>query len=109
MIARVIIWLLLLIVLPDYYLEHHYLRWRKGYNWRRRSLWWVPGVVMVVYSLILACSENFVPDNILWVEIYLFLMGVIVVPKAIFALCSYLGVLWHKAGMHHGHWSNVIG
>lgn len=109
MIARVIIWLLLLIVLPDYYLEHHHLRWRKGYTWRRRSLWWVPSAVMVVYSVILASIENFVPDNILWVEIYLFLMGVIVVPKAIFALCSYLGVLWHKAGFHHGHWSNVIG
>ena len=50
MIARVLFLLLLLIVLPDFYIHKHYLLRKKGYNTFWKVLFWIPAVVMVVYT-----------------------------------------------------------
>ena len=53
---------------------------------------WLPSIIMVAYTLKLTYEKNFIPDNpaILWV--YLLLLGLIVVPKAVFMLCSIVGL-----------------
>ena len=93
MIARIFIPILLAIVLPDLYFEIHYLRCRPSLKWWQRLLWWSPTIVLTAYSICLASIHNFVPDDLRWLNVYLFLVGLIIVPKAVFALCS--GIGWY--------------
>lgn len=94
MIARIFIPILLAIVLSDLYFDQHYWRSRThGRGWLR-VLWWLPGMLMVVYTIALVSIRDFVPADLTWVNVYMFLVGLIVWPKAIYALCSGLGLLW---------------
>lgn len=92
MIARIIIPMLLLIVLPDLYLDLHHIR-HHHVSWQKRLLWWVPCVLMVAYSVVLAATRNFVPSDIFWVDFYFLLIGLLVVPKAVFTASSAIGWL----------------
>lgn len=102
--------MILLIVLPDIYIWMHYFRRRgiesvhfmsKGLKRlligvsprspKFKILWWLPCVVMVVYTLLLASIRNFAPTDLTWLNTYLFLFGFIVGPKAVFAVVSALG------------------
>ena len=109
MIARILVHLLLLITLPDLYLDRRFLRKRTRYLWWQRVLWWLPGAFMFVYTIVLATSRNFAPDNMLLLHLYLLLLGLLVVPKFVFALCSFLG--WAHCRFHHTHnnWGNLVG
>ena len=109
MIARIFIYLLLFITLPDLYLDRRFLRRRTRYLWWQRVLWWLPGAFMFVYTIVLATSRNFAPDSMLVLDIYLLLMGVMVAPKFIFATCSFLG--WAHCRYHHtrNNWGNLAG
>ena len=71
MIARIIIPILLAIVLPDIYIDMHYWRHYKGYTWWRRLLWWLPSVLMVAYSIAIASTRNFVPDEMMFINVYM--------------------------------------
>lgn len=109
MIARVLFLLLLLIVLPDIYLHKHYLLRKKGYNTFWRVLFWIPAVVMVVYTLGLSAGDDFAPTQIGILFLYLFLLGILVIPKAVFALCSGIGLLFCKLRHKRQNWGNLIG
>lgn len=90
MIERIIIPLLLLIVLPDLYLDAHHLR-HHHIRWRQRLLWWLPCLLMTIFTAALASIENFVPSDITWIDIYFSLFGLFVIPKAIFTFFSASG------------------
>ena len=92
MIARILIPLLLLIALPDLYLHWHYLQRRKGYNAFWRTLFWTPSLIMIAYTLGLSAGDNFAPNPISIVFLYLFLLGILVIPKAVFAMFSFMGL-----------------
>lgn len=83
--------MILLIVLPDIYIWLHYYRTRYLRRPVRRWLWWLPCVVMVAYTLALASIHNFAPTDLTWLNTYLFLYGIFVGPKAIFAIVSCIG------------------
>lgn len=91
MIHRIYWLLILLIVLPDIYIWLHYYRTRYLRHPVLRVLWWLPCVVMVVYTLALASIHNFAPTDLTWLNTYLFLFGFFTGPKAIFAIVSWLG------------------
>ncbi len=96
MIARIFVLLLLSIVLPDLYIGLcNFKRRRKGIL-LHRLLWWAQSLGMVTYTICLASSRNFIPENLIWVDIYLIFVGVWIVPKAIYMLCSLLGLLCGK-------------
>lgn len=109
MIARIFIYLLLFITLPDLYLDRRFLRKRTRYLWWQRVLWWLPGAFMFVYTIVLATSRNFAPDTLAFLHIYLLLLGVLITPKFVFALCSFLG--WAHCRYHHtrNNWGNLVG
>lgn len=109
MIARIFILLLLLIVLPDFYIDRRVLRRHTRYLWWQRLLWWLPGVVMSACTLVLAASRNFAPEGIGLLNAYLFMFGITVIPKSVFALCSLLG--WGHCRFHHTktNWGNLAG
>ncbi len=91
MIARIVIPLLLVIVLSDLYIDVHYFRRRYSLPWWLRLLWWVPCIALSTYTITLASLPSFAPSDLAWLNIYLLLLGFFVGPKAIFALCSFLG------------------
>ena len=85
MIARIFIPIILAIVLPDLYFDLHYLRRSSWRIWWKRLLWWLPSIGLLGYTVALASIRNFAPDDLFWLNLYLFLVGSIVTPKAIFA------------------------
>lgn len=91
MIARIVIPLLLVIVLSDLYIDVHYFRRRYSLPWWLRLLWWVPCIALSTYTITLASLPSFAPSDLAWLNTYLLLLGLFVGPKAIFALCSFLG------------------
>lgn len=64
---------------------------------------------MCGYTVFVASSKNFAPGNITILNVYLFLIGVLVLPKLVFAFCSVLG--WGHCRFHHTskNWGNLIG
>ena len=108
MIARIIIPILLAIVLPDIYIDMHYWRHHKGYTWWRRLLWWLPSVLMVAYSIAIASTRNFVPDEMIFINVYMMLVGLVVMPKMLFALCSGIGCLVCRYTHRRRNYGNII-
>lgn len=108
MIARIIIPILLAIVLPDIYIDMHYWRHHKGYTWWRRMLWWLPSVLMVAYSIAIASTRNFVPDEMMFINVYMMLVGLVVMPKMLFALCSGIGCLVCRYTHRRRNYGNII-
>lgn len=94
-------------ILTDIYFDACFLRRWIRCGRRRRMLWWTPTLLIAVYGLVLSMSKDFVPANIQSVNIFLLLLVVIAVPKAMFAICSALGLLLRRAfGMerNYGDW-----
>ena len=110
MIARIVIYLILVIVLSDLYIDIHYLRKRYQITWWQRLLWWMPCIGMVIYTCALASIRNFAPADLTWLNTYLFLLGMFVGPKAIFTLTSFFGWFVRKYLTHtHRIWGHYIG
>lgn len=109
MIARISIFVILLIVLPDAYIYVRYLRQRVGIASWHRLMWWMPTFILIVYTIALSLIPDFAPDELLWLNVYLFLLGLIAVPKLLFALCSTVGLLLRRLLHLRHNWGNYIG
>ena len=90
MIARAPYLFLLLILIPDLYLDRHY--WRHRLTPGKRFVHWLPSIILVAYTIVLTYEKNFIPDNPTLLYIYLLLLGLIAIPKAVFMLCSMAGL-----------------
>ena len=99
MVARIFIVLLLLILLPDLYVDRMILRRKASNRNLVRGLWWFQSVVFCIYTLMLTFSRDFAPSSITVLNVYLFIIGAIVVPKFVFAMCHFLG--WAHCRYHH--------
>jgi len=87
MIVRSILFFIILIVLPDVWIDYHFLRTRRSLAVWKRLLWWIPCMLMLIFTCWLAAQDGFIPHNKVWIDIYLWLLGIFVIPKAIYALC----------------------
>ena len=108
MIARIIVLLVALIVLPDVWLYRRHLR-RRPLRRLWRTLFWVPAVVLVCYALALSAVDHFAPHEINYLFFFLLLLGLLVVPKALYALCSALGSLRCRLLHKRHNWGNALG
>ena len=110
MIARIVIYLILIIVLSDLYIDMHYFRKRYPIAWWKRLLWWLPSIGMVIYTCAMASIRDFAPNNLTWLNTYIFLLGLLVGPKAIFALTSFLGSIIRRYIIRtNRNWGHYIG
>lgn len=110
MIQRIYALLILLVVLPDIYIWLHYQRTRYFRTLTSRCLWWLPCVAMVTYTFVLASISDFAPADQTWLNTYLFLFGVFIGPKALFALCSIIGSTTRRifhTRRNYGHWAGL--
>lgn len=109
MVARISILVILMIVFSYWYLEKRYLKRRFKGNKLKRILWWTPAVFMILYTIYLSFTKNFIPDNIGTVNVYLFLLGLFVVPITLYALCSAIGKAWCIMRKTRKNWGNLVG
>ena len=61
MIARAPYLYLLLILIPDLYLDWRY--WRHKYPVSGRLIRWLPSILLAAYTIVLSYEKNFIPDN----------------------------------------------
>ena len=76
-------------VLPDYFLYRRYVC-RYTESVALKVAWWIPTVVLVVYTIILFFSTNFVPENQRWINFYLLVLGVFTLPKVMLAIVVWI-------------------
>jgi len=96
MIARIFIPVLLAILLADIFIDRHYISQSKKPTWWKRLLLWLPGMAVMGYTVLMAMQRDFAPHDIRILNTYLFLLGLIVVPTFVFALCSAVGVAFRR-------------
>lgn len=74
-----------------------------------KLLWWMPWLMMMVYTAAMAASHDFVPLNYTYTEVYMLLLGVVAAPLLVFSTCSLLG--WAHNRYHHTRqlWGERIG
>lgn len=109
MIHRIFIEILITILLSDLYFDRHYLRHRfKKHPWHR-LWWWLPALVMTGYTIGLASLKTFAPKDIVWLEVYLALYGAFVAPKAIIAICSFVGLVVCRLTQSRRNYGNLVG
>lgn len=106
MIARILIILLVVLFLPQFYVDRRKLRRRKAWV---RALRWLPAFLMGIWTVILALKRDFVPQDLTAVNVFLLILGVIFVPKAIYVFCSVVGRLVRKIFRLRYNWGNLVG
>ena len=106
MIARTPYLFILLIVIPYLYIDWGFIR-RRFAPWQR-IVWWLPAVAMLVYTLLLWTERNFIPDNPDVLFVYLLLLGVLVIPKWTFSMCSALGKLCCRLLHRRSNYGNLL-
>lgn len=109
MIARIFIFIILATLLPDLYIYRRYIRHRFDLSLLMRLLWWVPGAAMVAVTLVYAMIDDFAPANLTLFNIYLFMLGLIVVPKLLFVLSSIAGCGVRRMTGGTRNWGNYFG
>ena len=109
MIARILIPLLLVILLSDWYIDRRILRRFCRGLWWQRLLWWMPSILLCGSALALGLSRRFAPEDAWLLNSFLFLVGFWVMPKLVFVVCSLLG--WGHCVYHHTktNWGNLVG
>ena len=108
-IARICIFILLFIVLPDVYIYTRYVRRRTGITLWQRLLWWAPAAILIAYTIALSLIPDFAPYELAWLNVYLFLLGLIAVPKLLFVFCSSVGLLLRRFLHIRRNWGNYVG
>lgn len=97
MLQRVFVFLLILLILPDIYLYFRFIVRLTIKRWLR-YLYWIPSFLMAsgLIYLVYFANNNF-PENhpqcLGWYSVFFFLLAA---PKLILALCTLIGVPFHK-------------
>lgn len=109
MIARALIFILPLILLPDFYRE-----WRCRSRKTPKPLWkrllaWLPSVAMLGYTAWLAAQPGFAPANMNVLFVYLFILALFFALRFVYMLCSLAG--WSVARLTHSrrNYGNLVG
>lgn len=110
MITRIAILLILMAVVPDLYIDRRFLRRIKGRRAiLRRLLWWLPTLGMIAYTMVFVFDRQFAPSDIKILNVYLFLVGLLITPKCLFALCSAIGWVVKKMIRRKANYGNIVG
>ena len=110
MITRIAILLILMAVVPDLYIDRRFLRRIKGRRaMLRRLLWWLPTLGMIAYTMVFVFDRQFAPSDIKILNVYLFLVGLLITPKCLFALCSAIGWGVKKMIRRKANYGKIVG
>lgn len=107
MIAQAPYIYLFLILIPDLYLDWRY--WRHKYQVGGRLMRWLPSIILTAYTIALALMKKFIPDNPGILYIYLVLLVLFAVTKAVFMLCSITGLGFCRLFKTKKNFGNLVG
>lgn len=96
-----------MIVLSGWYVWHCRLRQLKSRPTALAGL--APGIVMIAYTVFLALQRDFAPADNAVLDIYLFLLGLTVVPGFVFVLFSAAGRGVRRLFRMRRNWGNAVG
>lgn len=108
MIARILIPILLAVLLTDLYIDRRFIRRRCSSRWKR-CLWLLPSVAIYILSFLLASEKSFVPADVLYIHLYLLLLGVYLLPRLLFVVCSAVGWGIRVMAGKKDNWGNLVG
>ena len=94
MLIQIYIPIILAILLSDAFLCRKMVRRKRDKGklpWVRIAIVTVPSVVMLAYTVWLLAQRSFAPDNVGVLNVYLFLLAVVVIPKFVYVVCSATG------------------
>ncbi len=100
--------LLLVMLLPDLYIDSHFFR-RRHASWRKRLAWWSPVILLLAFLGVLTSVNTFEPQNMHWLNLFLLLFGVLFIPKFLFSVFSLAGLLICKLVHSHHNYGNIVG
>ena len=106
MIARAFLLYVALIMLPDLRIYQHSI---SKCSWRWKMAWWMQTFAMMAYTCWLALEPDFTPHQQTSLNIYLFIMGVYVIPKVLIALCGAIGSLARMMVHSRRNWGIPLG
>lgn len=109
MIARISILIFLVILLPEAYIYKVHLHRRGPMSRVKKLLWWIPAVVLSVYTIALCCIPDFAPSDQLWLNLFLLLFGLFAAPKFVFMLCSLIGLGVKRGFGLHRNYGTLMG
>lgn len=90
MVARISLFVLVVILLSSSYLDRHWLCQKTWYKRWMRALWWISVATMLAVTGALALTPHFVPDNIDLLHLYLQIVVLWEIPKGIVALTLWI-------------------
>ena len=99
---------ILLILLPDFYLYRQLVA-RRTQSVPLRVAWWIPTVVLTIYTIILFFSTNFIPENPRLLNFYLLVLGVFTLPKVLLAISLWVGEWIGKKRHWRHHYALPVG
>ena len=88
MIARLLIPVIVLTVLPYLWIDRKYLHIPKG---KRKILYWLPAAIVIGYTAYLTLEPDFLPANPVFIDIWFVMMALLAVPQFVFAFTSFVG------------------
>lgn len=106
MIARIIIPIILGTVLSYLWIDKYYFRFR--IYWKR-ILFWLPAILVIVYSCYLSLQRNFIPDNPVLEDVWFVMMALFAIPQFVFAFCSVIGRMMMRLSHRKFNWGNGVG
>lgn len=109
MIDRIGIYLIWVMVLTDYYLDHHFLRHAQRNRRLKRWSLWLSTFFLSGFTLKEMAEPNFMPDDYTSLYLFLFLLGIFILPKTCFALCHFVGQWLKKRLAWRRNWGSGIG
>lgn len=96
MITRAFILIILVLILPDIYLDRHLIKKQKHYKVLKRILWWMPSLVLLVIALWLTTQDDFIPQDPTMLYLFLFFLSIIAIPKTLYSICAFVGSFCRK-------------
>ena len=106
MITRIFVLLLLVIILPQIYIDRR--KWRQRKAWMR-VLRWLPALLMSVWTLSFLFNRDFVPQDMTPLNLYLLVFGAVFAPRALYVLCSAVGHWARRTSRGRYNWGNLVG
>ena len=108
MIARAIWLFVLLIAVPDFWIYQRYLH-HKGRPLWVKVVWVLQSILLLAFTVVLLTMRDFSPRPQTPLNIYLFILGLWTVPKAIYAFSDSIGRLIRRRFASRINWGAVIG
>lgn len=109
MIANIYIQIILMIVIPDFYIDLHYLKHKMKLALWKRLIWWMPGMGILAFATFLIFQPGFAPTEPSVLNTFLFLLGLVVVPKFAFMICSVVYSLVCRLRHKTNNYGNLAG